>query len=348
MNTKLTAAQWFSPQVVMIALTLSVATPTLAQKPMTYTPLPARVTDSVVAGDLQRFALMAETWRRAGSLRRATYADLARAAYERNDDGVVTSLMLGVAQGGAPVPRTKRIDLWLLLDSAQTAPEFARADRALVGALEDALVRAQYPVLGAPNCDAWEAEADRLAIAIRTQRTEPVPVIVEVAVAPPAPVIPPPMPVVVAPEAPAELHGIPSMVHFALDKSYLAPASQRVLDVLVDSLRRFPKVSIGLEGHTDLRASVVYNLALSRRRTMSVRAYLLGKGINDARISIVAQGKSHLETEGIGVTDHARNRRVQLRYYAPDGREIEAMQLLDDLQLESTRPRVPATPRRRP
>lgn len=346
MKTNTTNTWCRALRLATLALLLTVATPLLAQKPITFTPLPDRISDSVVTGDLQRFAVMAEESRRSGALRRASYIGLAREAYERNDAGTVTTLMLAVADGQVAVPRTKRAALWSLLDSTRTSPEYAHADGVLVADLETALVRSQYPVLGAPNCEAWESEADRLALLIRGRRAEPVPVIVEIAVIPPPPVIAPPAPIIIAPEAPPELHGIPSMVHFALDRSFLAPASRAVLDVLVDSLQRFPKVRIVLEGHTDLRASVDYNLALSRRRTMSVRAYLMAKGVQEARISIVAQGKSRLETEGVGLTDHARNRRVQLRYYAPDGREIEAMQLLDDLQLESTRLRIPARVRR--
>jgi outer membrane protein OmpA-like peptidoglycan-associated protein len=139
------------------------------------------------------------------------------------------------------------------------------------------------------------------------------------------------------------------MVHFALDRHDLAPASRNVLAALVDSLRYFPTVQIVLEGHTDLRASVEYNLALSRRRTLSVKSYLELLGIDPSRIRIVAQGKSQLRTTGTDPLAHARNRRVQLRYFTPDGRELEATQLLDDLQLESRpvrRPRPRPTPPR--
>jgi outer membrane protein OmpA-like peptidoglycan-associated protein len=152
-------------------------------------------------------------------------------------------------------------------------------------------------------------------------------------------VVPPPPPVRVEPPTPSELRGVPSMVHFALDRHDLSPASRSVLAALVDSLRAFPTVKVVLEGHTDLRASVAYNLALSRRRTQSVQAYLQQLGIDPGRISIVAQGKSQLVKTGTDVLSHARNRRVQLRYFKEDGSELEATQLLDDLQLEGPRVR---------
>lgn len=94
---------------------------------------------------------------------------------------------------------------------------------------------------------------------------------------------------------PRETRGLPSRGHFALDKHALAPATRRV---------------------------------------DAVRQYGESKGIAASRIRLVARGKSQLENDRAGVIDHARNRRVLLRYFAPDGREIAAVQQLDDLQLE--------------
>ena len=355
--------------MVLSALCLSAAMHVHAQQVRVLTPLGERVSDEIIARDLTRLDSLALLYPEDRSplatvlarayvgtyaarnrppvmTRSRAYVALAREAYERNDPGTLAEQLLAVAAKRAPVQRTRRPELWTLVDSMSAAPVGVPTFDETRIALEMAIVRSQYPILGAPDCAAWDREADRLAQLLRGMIPPPTVAVVPPPVQPePAP---PPLaapPVTLA--APAQLHGIPSMVHFALDQSYLAPASRAVLDVLVDSLRRFPDVSIVLEGHTDLRASVAYNLALSRRRTMSVRAYLAAKGVQDSRISIVAQGKSHLQSDGVGVTDHARNRRVQLRYYAPDGREIEAMQLLDDLQLESGRARAPIKPRRR-
>ncbi len=151
----------------------------------------------------------------------------------------------------------------------------------------------------------------------------------------PAAVPPAPQP---APRAPETLSGVPSRVHFALNRHDLAPRTQQVLDALVKAVAAFPEVTIVLEGNTDQRGSVEYNQALSKRRAESVRSFLLSRGIADARISIRVLGKSNLESADNSVVQLARNRRVMIRYFAPDGREIPAVSQVDDLQLEKTKP----------
>jgi outer membrane protein OmpA-like peptidoglycan-associated protein len=291
-------------------------------------PRAARLSDEGMAQDESRFDSLLTV--HAGNPRARMYVSLAREAYRRNDDGALTSLLLQAATDPKRVSRARGTALWALVDTAHSPAATTRMPTS-TPALEAALVRAQYPLLGAPDCDAWLQIAEREAGAVRVELT-PRPVVADAAPRPtPAPVVPAPA---AAPRAPRELRGIPSRVHFGLNLHNLSPASQRVLTALVDSLRNFPEVSITLEGHTDPRASVAYNDALSRRRATSVRGFLLSRGIADSRISIVAKGKSQLETEDADVRSLARNRRVQLRYFAPDGREIPALQLLDDLQIE--------------
>ena len=333
--------------VVAATLALSCAACTPAAQPgARFTPLAARTSDAVITKDLARFDSAASALAprasdapaaRLARARAASYVSLARDAYERNDDGTLTALLLAQSQAPAAgaLAHARRPDLWALLDSAAAVPSIAAQHAPQLVALETALLRAQYEVLGAPRCNEWEATAVTLAADIRRIPPPPPP-----APAPaPAPPTPAPAPAAApAPRvAPKELHGVPSRVHFALDKSELAPASRRVLDALLDSLTAFPTVRVVLEGNTDQRGSVEYNAALSRRRALSVQGYLVSKGLDAGRISIKALGKSQLETTEMEVTSLARNRRVLVRYFAPDGREIPAVSQLDDLQVEKKR-----------
>jgi outer membrane protein OmpA-like peptidoglycan-associated protein len=319
------------------------------------TPRAGRVSDGVIAHDLaelDRLAAPVEAMagespaRRYMRERTRAMAGLARDAYERNDDGGLIDLLLAQREIAAPrrVPRTRRADLWALLDSAAAAPALVAARSGDVVALEVALLRAQYDVLGAPRCDAWEAEAVRLAALVRAPMilaaappARPAPPVPPAPVAPASPVVAPPAPSVVP--VVRELRGVPSRVHFALDKSDLSAATRRVLDVVVDSLRAFPTVRLVLEGNTDQRGSVEYNAALSKRRAASVMAYLQTKGLAADRVSIRALGKSQLLTSVEDPREFARNRRVQLRYFTPDGRELPVVNQIDDLQVEGRRPR---------
>jgi outer membrane protein OmpA-like peptidoglycan-associated protein len=321
-----------------------------------YTPRRARTSDAVIARDLAWFDSLESAARsrrvsdgasRFTHARAAAYVALARDAYERNDAGAVTSRMLQKAgvQSGAPaaVAPVNR-DLWTVVTNVGQASALSDIQIDRLVALEVALVRAEQPLLGAPSCRAWQETAQRLASELRSALKPDAPL---VAVGP-APTRPEPAPVPatapVAPPpratpdaAPRELRGVPSRVHFALDRSDLASASQRVLNALADSLSAFPAIRIVLFGHTDMRASAAYNAALSRRRAVSVQRYLIGRGISADRMSYEAKGKSALEMSGQSSTEHARNRRVEMQFIAPDGTVIPSVQQLDDLQLETGR-----------
>jgi outer membrane protein OmpA-like peptidoglycan-associated protein len=295
-----------------------------AQSARLVTPRSGRTSDEVIAADLARFdSLAAQRVGRAG-----IYVQLAREAYEKNEAGPLSEQLLA-ASGGAAVVRSGRAPLWALLDSVYARPTVTDDQRQEALGFEAALLRAQHPILGAPSCAEWEQRAEAMAVALRVvpPAPQPPPRAVEKALPPP----------VMSPLPPAELRGVPSRVHFALDRSELSPRSRQVLDALVDSLGVFPMVNVALEGHTDRRASVAYNDALSRRRAVAVQQYLIRRGVSASRITIAARGKAQLEREATGVVDHARNRRVMFRFLGADGKEIPATEQLDDLQLERKR-----------
>jgi outer membrane protein OmpA-like peptidoglycan-associated protein len=70
-----------------------------------------------------------------------------------------------------------------------------------------------------------------------------------------------------------------------------------------------------LKGHTDTVGGVPYNLALSERRALLIRAELTRAGINPARITFRGVGKAELAVPTPDQTRDVRNRRVsyQLR-----------------------------------
>ena len=47
-----------------------------------------------------------------------------------------------------------------------------------------------------------------------------------------------------------------------------------------------------IEGYTDRIGSDKYNLTLSQHRADSVKAYLIGKGIDGSRLSTIGKGKA--------------------------------------------------------
>ncbi|MGG6294636.1 OmpA family protein [Leptolyngbya sp. AN02str] len=129
-----------------------------------------------------------------------------------------------------------------------------------------------------------------------------------------------------------EILQVPTNVHFALDQSTLSPESQAVLDRIAEVLRQYPSITVELQGHTDPRASAEYNIALSNRRALSVRNYLLQQGIAPERMTIRAFGEELRRTDGSSRLDYARDRRVELVFSDSRGFELQIQEM--DLQLE--------------
>lgn len=149
--------------------------------------------------------------------------------------------------------------------------------------------------------------------------------------APPPPPEPPPPP---PPPEPIRLR-IPTDVHFALDKDNISAASAKVLDQIAAALKQYPSLTVELQGHTDPRASNAYNQDLANRRALSVRNYLLRKGIAPERMTIRSFGETMLKVPGsTAIVDYARDRRVEFLFKDIRGLDIILEPQEGDLQLE--------------
>ncbi|MGB7413070.1 MAG: OmpA family protein [Thermosynechococcaceae cyanobacterium] len=126
----------------------------------------------------------------------------------------------------------------------------------------------------------------------------------------------------------------PQKVHFGLNQDTLSPASQVALDQVARVLKKYPTVVIDLHGHTDSRATAAYNQDLAQRRAMQVRRYLLGQGVDPARITIRSWGETQLLTGEGDRTALARNRRVEFVYRDLRGIDLVIVDQTQDLQVE--------------
>ena len=127
---------------------------------------------------------------------------------------------------------------------------------------------------------------------------------------------------------------VPTNIHFALDKSDLSAASQDVLNRIAAVLTEHPYLTIELRGHTDFRASNQYNMALSKRRAVSTRNYLLQQGIKPERMTIRPLGESELKRSGNTILEHAYNRRVEIIFRDLRGLDVIFLEQDADLQPE--------------
>lgn len=62
------------------------------------------------------------------------------------------------------------------------------------------------------------------------------------------------------------------------------------LSNIVDILQKNPNMYIRIEGHTDNIGPMEYNIDLSQKRAQAVKNYLVARGINESRVSIVGFG----------------------------------------------------------
>lgn len=100
-------------------------------------------------------------------------------------------------------------------------------------------------------------------------------------------------------------------IYFDFDKATLKAASYAELDLLVDIMRRNPKMRILISGHTDNVGSADYNRRLSLARARAVRDYLLSKGIDAGRIEVKGWGMERSVAPNDTEAGRALNRRVE-------------------------------------
>ena len=98
---------------------------------------------------------------------------------------------------------------------------------------------------------------------------------------------------------------------FDSGKAELRPEAGAELDSLVIFLQKFPKVQLGISGHTDDVGTDEYNLDLSERRAKSVQSFLEMKGIPMNRIRSRGFGESRPVADNTTEAGRQGNRRVE-------------------------------------
>jgi OOP family OmpA-OmpF porin len=132
----------------------------------------------------------------------------------------------------------------------------------------------------------------------------------------PAPVVATPAPAPVP--APARAATVATKVTYAadaffdFDKSVLKPEGKAKLDDLVGKIKDINLEVIIAVGHTDSIGSDSYNQKLSVRRSESVKAYLVSKGIEKNRVYTEGKGEKQPVADNKTAEGRAKNRRVEI------------------------------------
>ncbi|MHC4268203.1 MAG: OmpA family protein [Planctomycetota bacterium] len=101
-------------------------------------------------------------------------------------------------------------------------------------------------------------------------------------------------------------------VQFDYKKWDVKPQFNSNLDNVENILKKNPELTIRIEGHTDDIGSMEYNLNLSSKRAQSIKDYLLGKGIDEWRITTIGLGFTQPIADNDTPEGRALNRRAEI------------------------------------
>lgn len=100
-------------------------------------------------------------------------------------------------------------------------------------------------------------------------------------------------------------------VQFETNKDVLLPASFPVLNDVIKVMMEHPEYKLGVEGHTDNVGDDAANMILSQKRAEAVGVYLISKGVQSERLTILGFGETQPKALNDTKEGKALNRRVE-------------------------------------
>ena len=108
-------------------------------------------------------------------------------------------------------------------------------------------------------------------------------------------------------QALAKLRGV--TVFFSFDEAALTPEAEEKLAAIGDLLRKYPKLSVQIEGNCDERGTGAYNLALGQRRAEAAKRYVVQMGASASQVSALSYGSEKPKATGHDEAAWSQNRR---------------------------------------
>jgi OOP family OmpA-OmpF porin len=112
-------------------------------------------------------------------------------------------------------------------------------------------------------------------------------------------------------------------INFDNDSAVINKDSYPVIDCVVNALRDNRQLTmIRVAGHTDVSGPSPYNAWLSERRAISVRKYILSKGIRAGRVFFKGYGETQQLGPNFAAAQRLANRRVEFIILEVNGRPV--------------------------
>ena len=113
-------------------------------------------------------------------------------------------------------------------------------------------------------------------------------------------------------EVQKQLNDYARTILFDTGKSSIKAESTSVMVDIITILKEYPNSKFTVEGHTDSVGSEKLNQSLSESRALSVKEFLVDKGIEEFRLSAVGYGESKPMATNNTRAGRAQNRRVEI------------------------------------
>jgi outer membrane protein OmpA-like peptidoglycan-associated protein len=115
---------------------------------------------------------------------------------------------------------------------------------------------------------------------------------------------------------------LPGDVLFDFDKASLRPEALPVLQNVVTVIQGYPAYAVMISGHTDSKGGKAYNQALSERRAVTVKTWLVSHGVANAATTqgfggdrpIAPNARPDGSDDPVG---RQKNRRVEIKLLKP-------------------------------
>ena len=111
----------------------------------------------------------------------------------------------------------------------------------------------------------------------------------------------------------------PNIIFFQQYSSYLVDTQKPKLDAIVEQLQENPNLQVTVTGHADANDFIYdkverlkFNRAISGKRSVSVRHYLVRKGIDPERVTLQWRGDQQRVTKGENAEQRSLNRRADV------------------------------------